>query len=55
MLMPLYRERREHAVYQKLLDTVPGLEDRLISSPDDLSVIAELVSCKLVEYFFSED
>lgn len=40
----IYREKREYAVYRKLIETVPGLEDRLVSSPDDLSIIAEQVS-----------
>lgn len=33
-------------MYRRLVETVPGLEDRLASSPDELSVIAELVGRK---------
>lgn len=52
ILIHVHRERRELAVYRKLIETVPGLEDRLLSSPDDLSVIAELVSDRFVNYDF---
>jgi hypothetical protein len=41
-----YRERREHRVFDALLQMIPGLEQRLIESSDDEDVlrIAELVS-----------
>lgn len=42
------REKREYTVYRKLIETVPGLEDRLVSSPDDLPIIAEQVSHKFI-------
>jgi hypothetical protein len=38
------RERREHKVFQQLLQTVPGIEIRLFEgSDDDVDHIAELV------------
>jgi hypothetical protein len=42
---PRSRERREHRVFQQLLQMIPGLEDRLMSgSADDVVHIADLVS-----------
>jgi len=42
---PCPRERREHRVFQQLLQMIPGLEDRLMSgSADDVVHIADLVS-----------
>ena len=42
---PCSRERREHRVFQQLLQMIPGLEDRLMSgSADDVVHIADLVS-----------
>lgn len=38
------RERQEHRVFQKLLDSVPGLEECLLSSEEELGIVAELVS-----------
>jgi len=39
------RQRREHLVFQSLLQTVPGLEERLVEGEEDNAVrIAELVS-----------
>jgi hypothetical protein len=38
------RERREHKVFQQLLDSVPNLEERLIRSDDELTIVADLVS-----------
>lgn len=39
------RERREHRVFQRLLEMVPGLEERLVEGSDENVVhIAELVS-----------
>jgi hypothetical protein len=38
------RQRREHRVFRTLLQTVPGLEERLIEGSDDEAVvIAEMV------------
>jgi hypothetical protein len=38
------RERREHRVFRSLLNAVPGLEERLItSSEDEVRMIADLV------------
>jgi hypothetical protein len=43
-LLMCNRERREHSIYQELMKTVPGLEERLMtSSEDELSIVAELV------------
>lgn len=42
---PRPRERREHRVFQRLLQMIPGLEDRLMgSSADDVVHITNLVS-----------
>lgn len=42
-----YRQRREHAVFGILLQTVPGLEDRLMEgTDDDVQSIAEMVRYK---------
>lgn len=39
------RERREHRIFQRLMEMVPGLEDRLVEGSDEGVVhIAELVS-----------
>lgn len=39
------RERREHSVFQRLLEMVPGLEERLVDASDEsVAHIAELVS-----------
>lgn len=38
-----YRERRELKVFQALLNTVPGLEERLAASDDEITIVAELV------------
>jgi hypothetical protein len=38
------RERREHKVFQQLLQMVPGLEERLLDDSDvNIRLIAELV------------
>jgi hypothetical protein len=50
------RERREHRVFTKLLQMVPGLEERLVSSSEEEVVfIADMVSiCQSVGiYTFS--
>lgn len=39
-----HRERRELKVFQALLSSVPGLEERLSASEDELAIVAELVS-----------
>lgn len=39
-----YRERRELKVFQALLSSVPGLEERLVTSDDEITIVAELVS-----------
>lgn len=54
VLTVMYREKREYMVYRKLIETVPGLEDRLVSSPDDLSIIAEQVSQNFALHHFRE-
>lgn len=36
------RERREYKVFRALVDSIPGLEERLVSA-DELIIIAELV------------
>lgn len=39
------RERREHRVFMKLLQMIPGLEERLVqSSEPEVVLIADLVS-----------
>jgi hypothetical protein len=39
------RQRREHTVFQALLQMVPGLEERIMeSNEEDVVTIAELVS-----------
>jgi hypothetical protein len=39
-----YRERREHRVFTKLLQMVPGLEERLMnSSEEEVVFVADLV------------
>lgn len=44
-LYDIYRQRREHAVFNVLLQMVPGLEDRLMEgSEDDASAIAAMVN-----------
>jgi hypothetical protein len=41
----IFRQRREHRVFQALLQMVPGLEERLVEGSDDEVVaIAETVS-----------
>lgn len=41
---PLSRERREHRVFHSLLNTIPGLEERLMnSSPEEIRMIGDLV------------
>ena len=41
------RERREHRVFSKLLQMVPGLEERLVgSSEPEVVLIADLVSLR---------
>ena len=40
----LYRQRREHAVFNKLLQIIPGLEERLLNGEaSEVTEIAELV------------
>jgi len=44
-LIYLLREQREHRVFQQLLHTVPGLEERILNGFDEEIVhIADLVS-----------
>lgn len=39
------RQRREHRVFEALLQMIPGLEDRLMNgSEEDIVAVAELVS-----------
>ena len=39
------RERREHRVFQELLRSVPGLEERLLQGPEEeVDTIADLVN-----------
>lgn len=38
-----FRERDEYKVFRTLVDSIPGLEERLVSA-DELIIIAELVS-----------
>jgi hypothetical protein len=41
------RERREHRVFDKLLQMVPGLEERLLTgSEEEITFVAELVSLR---------
>ena len=41
----MFRERREHGVFQKLLQMVPGLEERLLNgSEEDIVFVADMVS-----------
>ena len=43
--MRFFRERREHRVFQELLKSVPGLEERLMEgSEEEVDIVAELVS-----------
>lgn len=39
------REQREYKIFEVLLDSVPGLQDRITSSDDEVIIVAELVSC----------
>ena len=40
-----FRERREQKIFQALLTSVPGLEERLkTGSEDEVAIVAELVS-----------
>jgi hypothetical protein len=40
----LLRERREHRVFTKLLQMIPGLEERIMnSSEEEVGFIADLV------------
>lgn len=47
------RERREYKVFRSLIDSVHGLEERLVSA-DELILVAELVRilCPLVGLIF---
>jgi hypothetical protein len=41
----MLRERREHGVFQKLLQMVPGLEERLLTGSEEETIfVADLVS-----------
>ena len=43
------RERREHRVFQELLRSVPGLEERLLQGPEEeVDTIADLVNFLIV-------
>ena len=43
-LISFVTEREEHQVFQRLIQMVPGLEDRLVEGSDeDVAHIAELV------------
>ena len=45
----IYRERREHRVFQELLKSVPGLEERLLQgSEEEVDIIADLVNFSVV-------
>ena len=50
------RERREHRVFDKLLQMVPGLEERLLTgSEEEITFVAELVSLRssfVIDLFF---
>jgi hypothetical protein len=49
VLMVFGRERREHRVFQELLKSVPGLEERLMEgSEEEVGLLAELVSSQSV-------
>jgi hypothetical protein len=40
----MFRERREHAVFKKLLQSVPGLEERLmVGSDEEIQHITDMV------------
>ena len=40
-----FRERREHRIFQELLGSVPGLEERLLhGSEEEVDIVAELVN-----------
>jgi hypothetical protein len=49
----IYRERREHRVFQELLKSVAGLEERLMQGGDEeVDVVAELASTISFSYVF---
>ena len=49
---PHFRERREHKVFQQLLQMIPGLEECLMEgSDDDIVHVAELV-CGIFDSIF---
>lgn len=39
-----HRERHEYKVFEALLDSIPGLQERITSSDDEVIIVAELVS-----------
>lgn len=49
-----FRERREHAIFQELLKSIPGLEERLVTGSDDeVMIVAELVGV-IYHYIFGQ-
>jgi hypothetical protein len=47
LILTSIRERREHRVYKQLLQSIPGLEERLMNGSDeDVLHVSELV-CRL--------
>lgn len=38
------RDRREYKIFRVLLDLIPGLEERITSSDDEVAIVGELVS-----------
>jgi hypothetical protein len=45
----LLRERREHRIFDILLQMIPGLQERLMeASAEEIVLIGELVSCDLI-------
>src|SRR5882762_266663 len=44
LIIPYTRERREHRIFQQLLQMIPGLEDRLMNGSSEYVVhVGELV------------
>jgi hypothetical protein len=53
-LIMCFRERREHAIFQELLKSIPGLEERLVTGSDDeVMIVAELVGV-IYHYIFGQ-
>lgn len=46
-----HRERREHKVFLSLLNSIAGLQERIMSSEDEITIVAELVSSTFKDHY----